>query len=259
MTFAPELHSALLLLLGLLAWGAHAWVPWWLARGVGSEQERWWWCRLAPILFLVGVTGLALRLAADPERTVVAGIGALGSGSRATLLLAAGLAALAVGDGLLAFARERLESAGWLLLGGLGVVGLALVSWTEELLRSGGLAREGAGALLLVAALRSGIALAAGDFWVAGKPRASLVSGIFLALYPLALAGDLRAALWAGGDLLTLGAGALLLAMAPLLPARGHGLSARLGKVAVGAGLALAALALARIAAVAGEMARLSP
>lgn len=255
---SADFGSAALILIGLLAWGTHATLPWHLSRHLSTairpgaladgSRAHWWWCRLAPLAWLLGVSALALTLGGDPDRAWEVGIGPLPAGSATTLWLSLGLGSLAGADLLLWLARERMERMGWWLAGGLGAIALGVVSWTHELLRAGGLASaerpgESLGSLLVAAALRAGIALAAADLVLSPPRRRSFwspLAGLAMVLYVAGLAPELRQLLAAQGDLFTLFAGAGLLLASPLAPPR-------LRRIAITAGLLFAALGLARV------------
>lgn len=227
------------LAVNLLVWGAHALLPWRLARA--GEPGRRLWARLAlPALGLaLGATGMALR--ADPDPAVAWGLTGLLGGSPAARVLAVVAAAVALADLVLFFGGARLDPRAWQLLGLFGAAGLAAATFGSELLRIGWGPVPRPAALWAAAALRLPLALAAAELALGPPRRWAPVAGPALAAAFLLWPAELRRAL--GIDLLTLAAAAALLLAARFLPAP-------LRRPAGAAGLALAVLFLARAGAV---------
>lgn len=223
----------------LLGFGAHAVVPWRLARGPARGQEAW--RRGATPLLLAAVLATVAQVAAHPDRAVAVGLLALPWGNYPAQVLSVVTVALLATDLLLAAAGPRLEAAGWRLAAALGAAAALAASWLAELLRIGA---GPAGPTSLVAAATAChllMALGCGELLAPGQPRWAPAAGVAAAAYPFCLHPALRLRLWQGGDVLTLAAAALLLGACRWLPRR-------LVRPALGAGAVLAALALARAA-----------
>jgi len=221
--------------LNLAVWGAHALLPWHLARA--PERARRLWARLAlpGVGLSVVATAAALRLA--PDAAAAWRLHDLAGGELPTVALAVAAGATALADLLLALGWRQLEPAAWRLLAALGALALGAVTLAAELVRIGWGPVPSTAALLAAAALRLPLALAAAEA-TAGPPRlatplAGLALGAAVALWP----ESLRDAL--GADRATLGAALILLLSARLVPAR-------LRRPAAIAGVLLAALFLAR-------------
>lgn len=227
-------------------------VPWRLAAGREPESGAWRrrWAIVAAPLLATALLLLLLRVDAAPDAAVAVG---LGSPSHASpLLRAAGVlaAALFAADLLLLAGWRRLESAGWRITAGLGACGLAALAWSEELLRMGEGPESPRGLLLAAAACRVLVAAGAGESLAPGRPWAGLAAGLALPLELLFLPRPLLHLLLRQGDGLTLGAAALLFLLARWLPAR-------LRRPSLLAATLLAALFLARAAALSAGMATL--
>ena len=233
------------MIVALAAWGAHAGAPWRLAHG-GAGPRRLW--RLAaPLLFALGFIASLRLAAADPDRAVAAGLGALPFGSRLAAWASLAALAAAAADAVVAAAGERLEPWGWRLAALLAFPALAVFAWTSELMRAAAGAAEATAPLVAAAACRAAVGLAAADLAVPGRPVWAPAAGLGAALYALFVPAPLGAALLAQGDLLTLGAGAALLLVAPFAPAR-------LRRAAAGVGFLLAAIGLARAGALSADL-----
>jgi hypothetical protein len=149
-------------------------------------------------------------------------------------------AALLVADLLVLAGHRRFAAGEWRLVGTVGVLALAVQTFGSELLRIGWGPVPPASALYAAAALRLPLAAAAGEL-AAGPPRTwTVAAGPALVGAWLLWPGALRAAL--GADVLTLAAAAALLTAARFLPRS-------LARLAGWAGVALAALLLARAGA----------
>lgn len=253
-------------LVTLAVLGAHAVVPWRLARsarlaaadatvapaavpasspGEAADQgprsaRRGWALSALPLLLAAVVVGAAL-IAARPYAALGAGWGELAVTGGAFLAAGVLLAALALADGVAAIGWRRLEPAGWRLLAGFGLAALAAVSLALELLRAGTGPFFALPPLYAAAGCRALLALAAGEALAPGRPRLAPLALPALAGYWLALPEPLAALLRAQGLHWTALAAALVLAPAPWLPPR-------LRRPALIAGLILAALLLARTA-----------
>jgi hypothetical protein len=258
--------------------GAHAVVPWRVARGAGpgtvvragatagtapepeavtepasvgaadptpapsrAAARRAWSLAALPLLLAAVTLGAALA-ARRPHAALGAGWGELaltGAAFRAAAVL---LAALALADAVAALGRRRLEPAGWRLVAGFGLAALAAGMLALELLRIGTGPPIALAPVLLAAGWRALLALAAGEALAPGRPWLAPLALPALAGYWLALPPPLAALLRAEGLHWTALAAALLLASAPWLPAR-------LRRPALVAGVLLAAFLLARAAA----------
>jgi hypothetical protein len=227
--------SALVLLLNLAVWGAHALLPCRLARG--GEPARRLWARAALPAAGLSLVATAAALALDPDPAAAWGLHELLQGSRPALVVALGLGATLLADLVGALGWRRLEPAAWQAWGAVGALGLASATVGSELVRIGAGPAPAAAALLAAALLRAPLALAAAEA-LAGPPRwAAPLAGAALPLAVLLWPEPLRAVL--GADRLTLGAAAALLLAARFLPER-------LRRPAAFAGVLLAALFLAR-------------
>jgi len=235
-------YAAALVTLAVL--GAHATVPWRLARGARAAPApppaaiRLWSLAALPLLLAAVALGGALA-AARPQAALGAGWGEVaftGAAFRAAWVL---LAALALADAVAAVGWRRLEPAGWRLLAVFGLAALAASSLALELLRIGSGPATALPPVLLAAGCRALLALAASEALPPGRPWLAPLALPALAGYWLALPAPLAALLRAEGLHWTALAAGLLLAPAPWLPAR-------LRRPALIAGLLLAALLLAR-------------
>lgn len=227
--------TALVLLLNLAIWGAHALLPFRLARGGEAARRAWALAALPAVGLSVVATAAALTL--DPDPAAAWGLHELLQGSRAALGVGLGTLAAALADLVGALGWRRFEPAAWRAWGALGALGLASVTFGSELVRIGAGPLAGWGAVALAAALRAPLALAAAEV-LAGPPRwAAPAAGCALPAAVLLWPGALRAVL--GADRLTLVAAVLMLVAARFLPER-------LRRLAALAGVVLAALFLAR-------------
>lgn len=199
----------------LAVFGAHAFLPFWLAGG--EERARRLWATLAPILLVAACVVTAWEIGRRPDEAIAWGLTHPIHGSMAARLIAVALAAVALSDLLVLFTWKRLEPAAWRFHGALGVLTLLAQSLGAELLRIGWGPWTGTAAILAAAALRAPLALAATEVAV-GAPRFwSAIAGPSLLVLALLWPSMLRRAL--AGDLVTLGAATLLLVAASFVPA----------------------------------------
>jgi hypothetical protein len=208
------------LLLGwlLLAWGAQAAVPWRLAGFAAAEagRRRPWALALLPLL-VTGALAAFAHLQAHPDAAVVQGLYPFG-GSGVIRVLAVLFAALAFADALLAAGWRGLETLGWRIAAGFGLVFLLAAGWAAELMRTGeGPASEPAAFVALVL-LRTLVALGAAEAVAPGRPLLAIAAGLALPLYALLLPAPLAHALAAHGRWLPLAAAALLFLGARAFP-----------------------------------------
>jgi hypothetical protein len=257
------LLDGLLLGVVLAAWGAQVVVPWRLAAaaaagrhaaaaGPGEELaappagRRLW--RLASLPFALAGLLAAYSLAGrNPDAAVARHLVPALASVPGTLLLVCTPALLAAAL-VATLAGNRLDRGGWRLVAVFGLAATFAAAWAGELLRTG----EGPASppvnLALLVGCRLLLALAAGELFVAGPPRCATAAGVaFLAYLPL-LPPAVRQVLWSQGLHLTCAAAALLLLGARWLPAA-------LRRVAVAAGLLLAAVVLAQAGHVSQAMA----
>jgi hypothetical protein len=214
-------------------------LPFRAAAAPADGRRRLWALAALPALGASAVaTAIALR--SDPEPAAAWRLHDLFAGSRPALFVAVAGGTLLVGDALLALGWRRFEPAAWRVLGILGTLGLAAATLASELVRIGWGPVPAAAALWGAAALRLPLGLAAAELFVAPArwsrwiaPLAGISLAIAVELWPARLAASL------GADRLTLDAAVALLVAARLVPARFR-------RAALGAGLALAALFLAR-------------
>lgn len=259
---AGQLLDALAMFVALLALGAHAWVPGRLA-GAGAQTSRAVWARAAlPLLLSMALLALA-RIRLFPDPFVGAGLLPVGPSPVTTAALVS-FGTLLLADLFLALFHSRLEAAGWWLLVAVG--GLALVAWSacEEAARIGSGPPASLEGYLAAVGLRAGVGLAAGAlvFSRRGSRLDSRLDRTFGLLAALAAGGlwwslppIVQGTLAAGGDPLTLVAGALLLAGAPWLPARFQRITAVFGAALVALFLARAGSASEQI----GQAGRVPP
>jgi len=227
--------SALVLLVNLAVWGAHALLPFRLAGG--GDGARGLWARAALPAAVLSFLATAVALALDPDPAVAWRLHEPFGASRLALAIGVGLLGATLADLVGALGWRALEPAAWRAWGALGSLGLAAATFGSELVRIGAGPVPGEGALLAATLLRLPLALAAAET-LAGPPRwAAPLAAAALPLAVLAWPEALRAVL--GPDRLTLAAAAALLVSARFL--RG-----RPGRFAAAAGLVLAALFLAR-------------
>jgi hypothetical protein len=226
------------LVVNVLVWGAHAYLPWRLPAA-GEAARRGWALAALPALATSVVLTLA-TLARQPDAAIAWGMtGPLAAWPARWVALA--VVALAAVDLLLLIGWRRFGPGEWRLAGGVGGLGLLVQSTGSELLRIGWGPVPGLVALWLAIGLRLPLALGAGELLL-GRPRlwppvagAALLASWFL--WPVAL----RQALL--GDLVTLLAAVALLGVARWLPGG-------LRRPAAAGGLLLGLLLLARAGAV---------
>jgi hypothetical protein len=207
--------DALLLGLLLLAWGAQAVLPWRLAD-LGAERRRAGALALLPLL-AIGLLAALLYLRHHLPAAVSQKLFPL-AGSRPGRALAVLLPAMAAADLLLALGWRRLETAGWRIAGGFGLLFLLAVTWAAELVRTGEGPASSPTVLLLLVILRGLVALGAAEALAPGRPLLAVAAGPGLLLYGLLLPAQLAQALGARGHWLTLASAALLLLAARWLP-----------------------------------------
>jgi hypothetical protein len=228
--------TATFVALQIFALGANAVQPFRLARG--TERERGLWSLLVLPLLLAALLVALLHLRAASDAALAAGL-SWPPQARVARLLLVGLFAGAGGAVLTAIGGRKFEPAAWRVAGGLAVVLAAAAALAGELLRIGGGPAGGLGPILLGAAGRLALTLAAGESAL-GRPRwLALAAAVVLPLSYLAMPEVVRQPL--RPDLLTLGAAALLLAAAPVLPRP-------FARPAAAVGVALAAIYLAQMA-----------
>ncbi|MDX2000080.1 MAG: hypothetical protein SF066_20370 [Thermoanaerobaculia bacterium] len=237
-----------------LVLGAHAAVPAGL-RSPETTAGRARWAQAGLPLLLALLVATLLRVRLNPEPFVGSGLFPIGpSPVTAAVLITFGT--LVVVDLFVLAFHRRLESGGWWWLAGFG--GLGLLAWSafEEAARIGSGPAITLEAYLGAVILRSGLGLATGLLLftrpssrfarLAGVGAAACAAALWLPTSPW-----VQASLVATGDLLTLGAGALLIAVGPFLPERFRRLSVVLG-------FSLVALFLARAGAVSEQLGQAS-
>jgi hypothetical protein len=224
-------------LAGLLAWGAHAVVPWRLAGGP-PRARRLWGLAALPLLGAGALAGLALA-AARTDAVLGAGWGVRPLTRGVVHALVVLVPALAATDLLLAVARHRLEPAGWRVAAGVGGAALAVAALAAELLRAGGGPATGIPGIVAAAGCRAVLALAAGEALTPSRPLAAAAAALAIPVYWLSLPAPVGDLLAAEGSGWTAAAAATLLAAARWLPRR-------LRRPGLAAGVLLAALLLAR-------------
>jgi hypothetical protein len=234
------LLTALVLALNLAVFGAHAVLPFRLATA--EPERRRWWAFAAPAVLFGALVATGAEIARRPDDAIAWGLTDPWTGSTPARLIAVVVAALVLGDLVVAVGWRRLEPAGWRLVGALGGLAVLAHALGSELLRIGWGPVPVASAVLVAAAvLRVPLALAAGEL-VAGAPRLwTPLAGAALVAATRLWPAELRAALAA--DRVTLGAAAVVLVAARFVPRRQR-------RAAGVAGLALAVLFLARAAEV---------
>jgi hypothetical protein len=236
-----SLLDALWIAWALVAFGAHAVVPWTLAGDSADpelERRRLVWSRAALPLLLSGALAVLLALRAQPDAALAHGLVPF-HGSRLGRVALVLLPALAAAVLVTSFGWRRLENLGWRLAALFGAAALVPVAWIFELLRIGEGPAGDPGTLAGTVACRALVGLAAGHVAAPGRPWLAFLGGAALPVYAWLLPPVLSAALGPGGDFLTLYAGTLILLAAPLLPAR-------LRRPAVAVGVVLASLFFAR-------------
>jgi len=228
------LAAAALLWIPLLAWGAHAWVPWEAAR-----EARWRtpWRSTALPLALAAALALLARFAAQPDLALAEAIAPPFAPRGSVLLLLVAFAAAVAADLLVAAGGERLAPSGWRLAALAGLLALGAWAIAAERLRTAFLPVAGPLAAVAGPLATAALALATAQA-ITGPRRATAVAGLLLPLHLLPLPGRLLALAMESGTLLTLGAASALLLAAPWVPVR-------LRRPAALAGSLLAALFLA--------------
>ena len=243
------LLAGLVLGLNLLVWGAHAALPFHLARA-GEGARRIWSRTALPALGLSIVATLAL-LWRSPDAAASWGLSGFVGGSLPARFIIVAAAALAAADLLLLLGGERLDAREWRLVGVFGGLGLLAQTYGSELLRMGWGPVPSRLPAFAAALLRLPLALAAAELLVGPPRRWCPIAGPALVAAFCLWPSSLRAAL--GPDLLTLGAAALLLLGSRWLPAS-------LRRWSAAAGLVLAVIFLVRAGGVSellGESERL--
>ncbi|HLX06773.1 MAG TPA: hypothetical protein VKY89_02805 [Thermoanaerobaculia bacterium] len=254
--------DSLLLLLLLVAWGAHATVPWRLAAtapepaisapAISATQtataktaapaaaetargRRLWRLASLPLALAAPVAAYALA-SRNPDAAIAARLVPLLS-SPPGGLLAVLVPALIGAAVIVSLAGSRLAGAGDRLVGTLGLAAGAVAAWAGELLRAGDGPTSPEPWFLLLAVCRLALMLAAGELLAPGRPRWAIAGGVAMLAYLPLLPPELRGALWHQGLELTCLAAALLLLAARWLPRV-------LRPLALAVGLLLAAVAL---------------
>jgi hypothetical protein len=224
----------------LSAWGAQAVGPWRISA-VERRLHRRAWSYAAPLLLLAGVlAGLAL-LVRHPDAAIAAGLAPLTRSVPGKLLVALVPGLLAV-DLISAKAGRGLEDRGWWIAAGCGLATVGAACWAGELLRTGeGPESPPTAQALLIGCLML-LALAAGEQLAPGRPVWAAAAGPALLAYLFLLPPEVNAELRRGGIAPTAIAAALLLATARWLPVS-------LRRIALGAGVLLAAFLLLRAGA----------
>lgn len=213
----PLAVDALAIALALLAWGAHALVPWTVARG--GEDARRRWAHLAFPLLLAAVLAVLAAIAWQPDAAIATGLASL-RGSWIASCVAVLTAATLAADLLLAFAWRELEPAGWRIAGGLGAAGAIAAMLAAEVLRVGEGPRTALPITVTAVVCRLLVALACGEALAAARPRLGLLALPALALYGLALPAQVGAGLMHDRVWVVAAAGAVILAVDRWLPPR---------------------------------------
>ncbi len=200
----------------LLVWGAHGIVPPALADGTDANRRLW---RLAALPAALGALLLALfGLAALPDLALAAGLVPL-LPTNWTARAGAALIVLALlGDAALLVRAPR-TPLDWRAAAFFGVGGAVGAAVLGELLRIGTEPTLWP-AFVAGALCRLALALAAGEAFVARRPRFGLPAALALAVYPFVLPANTGASLLRSSDALTTLAAATLFAAARWLPAR---------------------------------------
>lgn len=202
----------------LLVLGAHAAVPWHLARTEGSARRGWGLSALPLFLFAVLLT--LARFGLQPDRVLDAGFRSpLWTTPRAQALA---LLVLTLGatDVMLLGAHRQLSRGAWRMTAALGLaalIGLAYYAETFSPLASGSALRFARAGLRAVASVAVGMALGP----IPPARSVTLITGAlgvmaYLFLVPL----DALVVLWRRGDVLLALAGAVLLFVPRLPPFR---------------------------------------
>ena len=219
----------------LLAWGAHGVVPWSLATA-SNEVKRLW--RLAALPSALAATLLTIfSLARQPDLALAAGLGpSLPTTWPARVSVALILLGI-LGDTALLL-REPRTGFDWWAVSALGLAGTAGLAALGELTRIGAEPTFWT-TFFIGVACRLVVALAAGEAFVARRPRWGIPAALALFAYPIVLPPNSGAYLARSGDLLTMAAAALIFGAARWLPER-------LRRPAIVGAALLAALVLAR-------------
>lgn len=208
--------TALAIALGLLVWGAHGAVPW--NAAALSPRARAGWCLAALPAGLAALTVLLRALATHPDAALAAGLGP-GLPSSVPGRCALALLGLALaGDAVLLLRRPR-DADALRNLAALGLAGTAGSALLGELLRLGDTTPPGP-AFAVAVASRLALGLGAGEALLPRRPALALLAAPALAAWILVQPAAVTEMLVRSGDLLTLGAAALLFAVARWLPAR---------------------------------------
>lgn len=242
--------------LNLIGWGSHALVPWRLAQGSEASRRRW---ALAVLPLLLGMFLLTLiRVASQPD--VLLKTGFLEPGlSPLGRVMAVVFLAVAGGDAVVLLGRRQLPPLGWRCAAGLGILGLVGACVVAELWRLGSVVETGGAGNVLGASLCRGLlSLGAGELVaphpppreepksgslrpLPGRVWSGLAAGLALFVYPLWLEETVQLSLWRNGDIPTLFAASLLIALSPILPRTFR-------RPSLAAGIILSGFFLARVA-----------
>ena len=232
----------------LLVWGAHGVVP--LALGSASSEARRFW-RLAALPAALTATLLTIvSLARQPDVALAVGFGpSLPTTWPARVVVAFLLLGL-LGDAALLL-REPRTASDWRAAAALGLTGAVGAAALGELTR---IADQGTFWTTFFAgvACRLVVGLAAGEAFVARRPRWGIPAALALATYPFLLPANGGAVFVRSSDMLTLLASAAILAAARFMPQR-------LRRPALIGAALLAALALTRLQVLSGAFNQLTP
>ena len=240
--------AAASLIIGFLAWGAHAVVPWRLPQA--SEAPRKAWALVAMPLLLAAVISTMLRLRSDPDAAIEQGLAQALGGSLLATIATLVVASLFAVDVIVALGNDRFGDKSWAAAGAIGVLALLLVSLAGERLRIG-IGPGGIGpAFLAATAIRIAVTAAAGEALSSRRPAFAPWAGLLLPCYAFLLPPDLRTAVQDTGLIWTSVAGGGLFLSACFLPHRWQ-------RVVILIATVLAGLFLARVAGLSDQLGRL--
>lgn len=226
--------------------GAHVLTPLRLPRASSQAREAWGLAALPALL--VAVIAGAVGLGARPDAALAAGLTSWTEGSTAFRLLVVLLPALAAVDLVAAVGRRKMETAAWWIAGTFGGLALVAVSLVLEELRLGAGLGQPAVTLALATLCRLAVAVGFAELLAPGRPRWTPVAAVALLAYPFLLPVGVRAAIQPEEAAPSLLAAAALLTLARWAPER-------LRRPAVGGGILVGSLALARFTQLSHELA----
>jgi F0F1-type ATP synthase assembly protein I len=214
------LTDGLFAALTLMAWGCFAIVPWRLRRGTRGGRRAWAVLAIPTLLLAFGLVAWTLR--AHPDAALVVRVHSWTEGGKLARLAVLLVAALALVNLLLAFAWDKLDTLGWWLAAGFGLVAWSATAAVLEMLRMGEGPPNTVPQMVLAVLAHALFGLAAAEALApgSGRPIFSLPAALAVGVYLWALPALVRATLLREGAGVTFGTAAMVFAATPWLPPR---------------------------------------